>query len=568
MIFKDHMKNFFFKYRLNYIFLFAAVFLFFFWLQNSHTFADPDSFYHAKMALLMKDQGIVQNFPWLQFTTLKNNYIDHHLLYHVFLIPFIIFGDPLFGAKLAAIFFAALLITVVYWFLRSFSAEDGSASGGKIKGGVFYCLLLLLINPFVFRINLAKAPVLSSVFLIIALFFLFRQKIRPLFFISFFYVWLYGGWPLMLVFTIIFLTVNAINDLWWELNPKKSELIIENNIIDGREICLIKPEIRRSPKIGFIKFIQLFLAKFFSGLNLKLLIANVGGLIAGLVINPYFPKNLFFYWEQTIKIGLINAQNVINVGAEWYPYKLVDLISNASLVFILLLIALSLFVIGYKKQTIYSWTLFFIALFFFLFTLKSRRNVEYFIPFVVMFSAFAINNVYQSINFNEYWLWFKKLSRIKNFLSFILVLYIGLAIAFVAGRDIVAVRNDLTGGFAWGQMEKDGQWLATNTPQDSIVFHNNWDEFPLLFYYNTHNYYIVGLDPTFMYDYNKDLYWEWYNIVTGKDKDNLNQKVKNDFKASYVLWATGRTKIEDNFANNAGFKLLYSDNEARIYQVL
>jgi hypothetical protein len=552
------MKNFFYKYKLNYVFLFFIAFFFFFWLQNSQTFADPDSFYHAKMALLMKDQGIIQNFPWLQFTTLKNLYIDHHLLYHVFLIPFVIFGDPLFGTKLAAISFAALLITVIYWFLRRF----------KIKGSIFYCLLLLLINPFIFRINLAKAPVLSSVFLILALFFLFRRKIWPLFFISFFYVWLYGGWPLMLVFTIIFLVVDTINNLWQELNPKKPEPVIENNIIDGQEIILIKSEERIPAAIGFREFIVLFLARFFSGINLKLLIANVSGLVIGLVVNPYFPKNLFFYWEQTIKIGLINAQNTISVGAEWYPYKLFDFVSGANLIFILLLLALTMFIVGYKKQNIYSWTLFFISLFFFIFTLKSRRNVEYFVPFVVIFSAFSLSKVFQYADFHEYRLWFKKLPRIKKFLSFILVVYMVTAIVFISTRDVLSARKDLTGGFAWSKMEKASQWLVANTPQGSIVFNNNWDEFPSLFYYNAHNYYIVGLDPTFMYDYNKDLYWEWYNIVVGKDKENLNQKVKNDFKASYVLWATERTKVEDSFAKSAGFKLIYSDDEAKIYQVL
>jgi hypothetical protein len=533
-------------------------FFFFFWLQNSQTFADPDSFYHAKMALLMKDQGIIQNFPWLQFTTLKNLYIDHHLLYHVFLIPFVIFGDPLFGTKLASVLFAALLITVVHWFLKSF----------KIKGSIFYCLSLLLINPFIFRINLAKAPVWSSIFLIIALSFLFRRKIWPLFFISIFYVWLYGGWPLMLAFTVIFLVVNTINDLWHELNQRSLDLVIENNIIDGQEIILIKSEERIPAAIGFREFIVLFLARFFSGINLKLLVANISGLLASLIVNPYFPKNLFFYWEQTIKIGLINAQNTISVGAEWYPYKLFDFVSGANLIFILLLLALTMFIVGYKKQNIYSWTLFFISLFFFIFTLKSRRNVEYFVPFVVIFSAFALNNFFHYVDFYEYWSWFKKLSRIKKFLSFVLVLYMVIAIVFISERDIISARKDLTGGFAWGKMEKAGQWLASNTPKDSIIFHNNWDEFPLLFYYNTHNFYIVGLDPTFMYDYNKELYWEWYNIVVGKDKENLNQKVKSDFKASYVLWATERTKVEDSFAKSFGFKILYSDDEVKIYQVL
>jgi len=538
------MKQVFFKYKLDYSFIFLIAFFLFFWLQSVGTLADPDSFYHAKMTVLIKEQGVIKNFPWLQFTTLKDYYVDHHFLYHLFLIPFIIFLNPLIGVKLAAIIFAVLLIIIIYWFLKSF----------KIKGAIFYCLLLLVVNPFIFRINLAKAPVLSILFLILGLYFLFNYRYWLLFILSFFYVWLYGGWPLMFVLTIIFVTIKSLNEFWREWNRK------EVNLIKPEQKIKIKPKIKES--------ISLFFHNFFSVKNLRLLLASFNGLSAGLVFNPYFPQNLYFYWQQTIKIGLVNYQNIIGVGAEWYPYKFFDLFSGASLVFILLLVALILFVIGWKKQNVYSWALFFISLFFFLFTLKSRRNVEYFIPFTVIFSAFAISNFLEGMDIKKELLKLKDLFLKKKLLFIALTVYFIGIISFISIRDVKAVRRDFEKGFAFGLREGVSQWLKNNTPPRSIVFHNHWDEFPILFYYNSHNYYLVGLDPTFMYEYNKDLYWEWYNIVTGKDKEDLYLKVKNDFGASYVLWTKERTSAEDNFAKDERFKLLYEDKEARVYEVL
>src|SRR3989344_6279113 len=81
---------------LPYFIIFEVAFIVFYFLQNQLTFADPDSFYHVKMAILMKEQGIIRDFPWLQFTVLKNYYTDHHLLYHIALIPFISILPPLF----------------------------------------------------------------------------------------------------------------------------------------------------------------------------------------------------------------------------------------------------------------------------------------------------------------------------------------------------------------------------------------------------------------------------------------------------------------------------------------
>src|SRR3989337_4312435 len=71
-------------------------------------------------------------------------------------------------------------------------------------------------------------------------------------------------------------------------------------------------------------------------LNIKLLGIVFLGLLAGLIINPYFPDNIAFTWQQAVKIGLINYQNIIGVGGEWYPYKIFDLIGGLNLIFIIM----------------------------------------------------------------------------------------------------------------------------------------------------------------------------------------------------------------------------------------
>ncbi|NQU83755.1 MAG: hypothetical protein HQ536_03510, partial [Parcubacteria group bacterium] len=98
--------------------IFVLSFLFFFFvIQPFNTFPDPDSFYHAKMGVLTAD-GFVKDFPWLQFTGLKDYFTDHHLAYHILLVPFIFFFGPLLGTKIASVFFASLLISVLYLFLK------------------------------------------------------------------------------------------------------------------------------------------------------------------------------------------------------------------------------------------------------------------------------------------------------------------------------------------------------------------------------------------------------------------------------------------------------------------
>ncbi|MBU1146057.1 hypothetical protein KKD80_00725, partial [Patescibacteria group bacterium] len=106
-----------------------------------------------------------------------------------------------------------------------------------------------------------------------------------------------------------------------------------------------------------------------------------------------------------------------------------------------------------------------------------------------------------------------------------------------------------------------------NTPEGAIVFHNDWDDFPALFYYNTHNYYIAGLDPTFMYDYDKDLHKEWVDITTGR-RPNISEIVKNDFHSEYVFVDKDHIALENNLKSDGHFQMVYKDEEGKIYKLI
>ena len=95
---------------------------------------------------------------------------------------------------------------------------------------------------------------------------------------------------------------------------------------------------------------------------------------------------------------------------------------------------------------------------------------------------------------------------------------------------------------------------------------------------------MVGLDPTFMYQYNKELFWQWLNITQGnppltypyseKIKENkekfdydLAKIIKKNFHSSYVFINKDRPAMKENIEKNKKFKLIYQDKEATIYQI-
>lgn len=500
-----------------YFILFIIVLSLFTYLQLDPTFADPDSFYHAKMAEILAQKGAITEFPWLSATNLKYSFVDHHFLYHLILVPFVIFLPPLIGLKVATIIFASLAILFIFWFLRQL----------QVKGAFWYALFLLFINPFVFRLNLAKAQQLVLIFLFLIIYLFFRKQYLFLIFFSCLFVWLYGGWPLILLVALIYIIVSY----FW-LDRQKGWLFF---------------------KIGKIKsYWQNILLGFSAFL----------GIITGLFFNPYFPKNIGFYWQQSFQIAILNYQNLISVGGEWYPYPPFDLFLAAVPFFFLFVIALIFFVLYFKKQPMSSWFFLVLSILFFVLTIKSRRYVEYFIPLGLCFSAISLDVFFKTAGKK-----FKK--HLPNSLIIFGPVLFFLALSPFFYRDLRLVKNSYQQGLSFTKFSEPMDWLKQHSNKGDIVFHSDWDEFPILFYHNDKDYYLVGLDPTFMYLYDKDLHQRWVEITTGRLSENLPQIIGEVFNAKYVFVDKNQNPIFDqNLENNFYFQKVFANEEANIYQLV
>ena len=542
---------------LGYFFIFSLAFIVFIYVLLPPGVLCPDSFYHTKMALIMKDQGLIQNFPWTQFTTYKDLFVDHHFGYHLLLIPFLSIPtpknldaisaeiDPLIKAKLGTAFFAALVFLALYWFCRFL----------KIKRPMIWALTGFLVSPFLVRLSLIRAPAISLIIMILGFYFILRKKYLGLFILSFFYVWIYGAWPLMLVVVIIYCLASATRELvdkWPTTQNQKSK--IKNFTF-------------------YIVFLH-FTRSIFNKINLKLIFTCISGLTLGLVVNPYFPKTFSFYWFQTIKIGFLNYQNKIGVGAEWYPFDPGTFFLNALPILIPWAISLAWFIVSKKQQKTLSWFFAFISSFFILYTLKARRNIEYFIPSAILFSGVIFSQISERIN------WYKIKNRFKqyfkgpeNIFYFIVTVFLITLIVFFMGfylnfsvKRLHKSHYELSRPLNHFQLAS--HWLKKNTQAGEIVFQSNWGIFPELFYFNTKNYYINGLDQTFMYEKDKELYQDWLNLVSHKVNPNQTAQIlKERFQASYVLVDKNDKNFGKLLKKSKSLKQVYEDEQAIIYQI-
>ena len=109
-------------------------------------------------------------------------------------------------------------------------------------------------------------------------------------------------------------------------------------------------------------------------------------------------------------------------------------------------------------------------------------------------------------------------------------------------------------------------WLLKNTEPREIVFNADWDDFPFLFFYNQKNYYIVGLDPMYMYKYDKKLYRLYQRITKGKVK-KPSEIILSVFKARYVFVDKYHKRLIRNLEKDKKAKLVHIDGYGVLTQI-
>jgi hypothetical protein len=538
-----------------YVGVFLIVVLMYWPVQQSQTFLDPDSFYHVKMALLIMRLGIVHGFPWLPYTTLAHAYADQHLLYHLLLIPFISLYGPFVGAKASTAIFAALALAAFYAALKAY----------RVRLPIVFTLMLATSTAFMFRVNLTKTSALSIATLMLGLVLIKKKKPIALFALSWAYVYLYAGWPLMGVVVVAFLIGRALTDRMFEKHPLHS----------WADVWFWRRLFSRRPAA---------LRDFFRAEEGRNFFAVSAGLVSGLVLNPYFPVNLRFYWEQIVQIAVLNYHDKISVGVEWYPYPMPDFYYENAAIFMafaagMVLMIMLIFWDDAVKKSVRRLTCdevspmiasFFLAILFFILALRSRRNVEYFAPFAMFAAALLFTAVSDRVD------WSALCARVRGLLpkkaatavrlDVVLTAYVAILLVFFGARNYLGVRDTYQGGIAWTKFSKTGAWLAAHVPPGSIITHSDWDEFPPLFFWDDTDRYLCGLDPRFFYRQDPKRYWFWVDVSTGKLTGDVTAQVRKVLGSAVFVVARDHVDMQIMLERDPHAVRVYQDEDAIVYE--
>jgi hypothetical protein len=458
---------------------------------------DNDGFYHIKLAYLMRTESLKPDFTWLPLSILNvREFYDHHFLYHVLLTPFTL-GDLRSGAKWSAVIFASLAFLVVWWLFER----------QRIRYAPVWALALLGISDaFLYRMSVTRAQSLSLALLVAAVAFLLENKTKHLAVLSFFFVWLYDAFPLILV-------------------------------------------------LGVLHFIALYIRD--QKIDLKPLLYISIGVIVGLMLNPYFPDNIVFSYRHMFP-KLADA-TAVRVGNEWYPYETKTLLENSLPA--LVAFAGGIFALGLNPRKMDLRTTFslLLALLFGLMLFEARRFVEYFPPFVLIFTTFAFAPLFTPEP-DPVPSAFLPRKRLVPLIVLSVAVAASITVSVPRAREAVASSKPYT------LYAGASAWLEANTPAGSRVFQTDWDDFPRLFFYNTHNTYLIGLDPTYMQIYNPELFALWIEITQGR-VTNPAQIIALRFGSQYIHTDLKHESFLRVAAQDPLLKEVYRDADAVIFEV-
>ena len=300
---------------------------------------DFDGYYHIKWARLLWENLRAKHFPpaftWLPLTTLNpHDYVDHHLLFHILLIPFTWFRDLQTGAKVAAVIFGSLAVFSCYWLVVRY----------EIRYRLIWLLALLASSaPFLYRLNMTKAPPFAIIFLVIGTYLLFERKFWPLLPLAFVFALTYDMFVLLILAVAIWTIVIGWTEERFEWRP-----------------------------LAWV----------------------VLGSVLGLVINPYFPHNLYLFYEHA-RVKITATDFATKVGQEWYPYDTREFVINCYVALAAMLIGYLAFDGSDRKRAQRPLYFLILSTLLMLMTARWKRFAEYFPPFAILFAAFTLENFWR-----------------------------------------------------------------------------------------------------------------------------------------------------------------------------
>jgi hypothetical protein len=282
------------------------------------------------------------------------------------------------------------------------------------------------------------------------------------------------------------------------------------------------------------------------------------GMVLGLLANPYFPENLRFDIVQASVVSLGQKAHV-HMGGELYPATSWLWIVSCLPVALPWAGALILRLRNWRQSVPAADLFLLLSAATFLGTLRVIRTVDFFVPFAILFAAAVISP-------------YIKASRTD-------VLAAGLLLALPCFAHVYLTRQYVREAPSLARYRGAAEYLRVNAP-GALVANTQWNDYQLLFFLNSSNRYVIGIEPTFTYLEDPRKYWLWFHISEDEpgtcdhetcadtDRTDIVAAVRQDLGAQYVLADhDANPRLESILRGKTNVTEVYRDAAFSVYRI-
>jgi hypothetical protein len=248
------------------------------------------------------------------------------------------------------------------------------------------------------------------------------------------------------------------------------------------------------------------------------------GMALGLLANPYFPENLRF---DSALASVVGQRAHIYMGEYESSAATSGTVIDCLPMALPWIGALILRLRNWRQSTPAADLFLWLSGATFLGALRVVRTVDFFVPFSLLFAAAAISPYLKTARAN--------------------VVAVGVVLALlICSFDIWRVRQFVSEAPSLARYRGAAEYLKVNAP-GALVANAQCGDYQFLFFLNSSNRYLVGIEPTLFFLADPRKYWLWlhmsednpdtcdHEFCSDSDRTDIVAAVRQNLGAQYVL---------------------------------
>jgi hypothetical protein len=466
-----------------------------------------DGFYHLAQTRSILAEGLGAGMPWMQYSIFEDGWVDHHLGYHVALLPFIAWPGGVLGGKLAAGVMGGAAIAAMYLWLRAF----------RVPHAAWLALVPVAASwGFVFRLGMVRAVALSTIFLVAALWASVRGRNKTLFVVSVAYALSYH-----LSVLVIPISIGAL--LVHRLMGDQGVRLWGLERVDHGEVAASAPN-PWTPVVATL------------------------GFVLGFTVHPHFPTTWTFFFTHVI-IGVEDSG--VPKGREWLPATPGDFWMQGFVLVAIVAVVGPWLAVRARRAGTFRWETLLLcagAVAGTVLSIKSVRFVELSMPLVTLAFGLLLRDGLGG----------RALGRRGTAVAFVLA---GALLVATMGRAV-----DNGGGDPY-RYAAAGDWLRANVPEGEFVYNMRWGDWPEIVFHAPEYEYVFGLTPAFIAGKYPEKWRHFWAIRTG-EYGNVGAAIKAEFGSSWVFTGLPEPGVLKLFDADPGLERAVVGPHFAIYRIV